>query len=156
MTIPEEYGRLIADSTEEATAQDRSVPCIRPRDVATVEQRFRLLTAAKNHDHFRISLDLYLEAPQQPPGETAEMVLVERRVISLQVSSTYTPQPNAKFLVVTNPRTTERQSQAIQDFIQNSLQMEVGKCIDVPWLRPALTMSLFLLKIYATSTRTVV
>ncbi|KAH7393089.1 hypothetical protein BKA66DRAFT_567808 [Pyrenochaeta sp. MPI-SDFR-AT-0127] len=128
ITIPEQYGRLISDSTEENTAQDQGVPLVRPRDVITMDQRFRLLAAAKNHDHFRITLDLYLEGPGQLLGDAVEMVLVERRVVSLQVSSTYTPQPNAKFLIVTNPRTTESQSRAVQDFIQNSLHMEVDLC----------------------------
>ncbi|CAO2648302.1 Nn.00g075690.m01.CDS01 [Neocucurbitaria sp. VM-36] len=128
MTIPEQYGRLMADSTEETTTNDQVVPAIRPKDATTVQQQFRVLGAAKNHDHFKVTFDLYLESPEQPPGEATEMVLVERRVVILQVSSTYTSKPNARFLLVTNPHTTERQSRAIQDFIQNSLHMEVDLC----------------------------
>lgn len=128
MTVPQQYGRFLSSNGAESTMTDQSIPFMRPRDHATMQQQFCVLGTARSHEHFRIILDLYVESPEQVSEETVDMVLVERRAISLQVSSTYSPKPNAKFLLVTNPATNERQSRAVQDFIQNSLLMEVDLC----------------------------
>jgi hypothetical protein len=128
ITIPHQFGRLLSNTIDDNIELDESVPPIRARDVVSMQQPFRIITEAENHKHFLVRFDLYLEAPVHISGDLQEMVLVERRFVRLQISSTYMRQANARFLLVTNPKTTERQSRAVQDFVQNSLHMEVDLC----------------------------
>lgn len=128
MTIPRQFGRLLSDTAEDNEELDKSVPSIRTRDVVSMQQPFRVLPEAENHKHFVVKFDLYLETPVRTSGGEPEMILVERRYVRLQISSTYMQQPNSRFLLVSNPETTERQSRAIQQFIQDSLHMEVDLC----------------------------
>ncbi|KAF2826494.1 hypothetical protein CC86DRAFT_417683 [Ophiobolus disseminans] len=129
ISMPHVFGHLVASTTGvDASRIDEAVGLIRPRDTITMQQQFRVLQNAENHKHFLVTFDLYLEAPEQQHIDMRDMVLVERRVVRLQVSSMYMRTPNAKVLLITNPKTTERESQAIQDFIQASLRMEVDLC----------------------------
>lgn len=90
---------------------------------------FCVLSTARNHERFPITFELYLESPlQDPTSETVETVLVERHAIYLQVSNTYSRNPNSKILLITNPKTAEGQSQAIQHFIRSNLWMELDLC----------------------------
>lgn len=128
MIIPADFGRLLVDKgEEEATLQ--SVPYTRPKDTFSMQQQFRILSMAKNHKHFPITIELYLESPlQDPTSESMEMVLIERHTIHLQVSKTYIRTPDAEILLITNPKTNERQSQAVQHFVKNSLRMKMDIC----------------------------
>jgi hypothetical protein len=128
INIPPAMARLFSTTEEGAAVVDQVVPLIRPKDTVSMQQQFRVLNNAEDHKHFFITFDLYLEAAQQSQTDIMEMAFVERRVLRLQVSSTYVRTPNARFLLVTNPKTTERQSRAVQEFIQTSLHMEVDIC----------------------------
>jgi hypothetical protein len=128
MSMPHAFGQLVSATGANAADITETVPRIRPRDTISMQQQIRIAQHAQDHGHFFIRFDLYLEAPQQSRDDLQDMVLIERRVVKLQVSSTYTRTANAKFLLVTNPKTTERQSHAVQSFIQTSLHMEVDLC----------------------------
>lgn len=129
-TFPADYGRLIGEEEEEEGVEViRAVPCTRPKDSLSLQQQFRILSSARSHTHFPITFELYLESPNQDAtSETLETILVERHTVRLQVTNTYVHTPNAKVLLITNPKTTERQSQAIQHFIRNTLRMEMDLC----------------------------
>lgn len=128
ISIPAAYGRLVTDESDDSQEYEAAVPCARPRDAASMQQSFRVLSTAENHKHFRVTFSLYLESPGMTDGDLWDMVLVDRVMCRLQVSSTYIHRPNARFLLITNPKTTERQSQAAQHFIRDSLGMEVDLC----------------------------
>jgi hypothetical protein len=128
VNMPQAFGQLVSATGTGATEIDQTVLHIRPRDTISMQQQIRIAQHAQDHRHFLIRFDLYLEAPQQFQNDIRDMVLVERRVVKLQVSSTYTRTPNARFLLITNPKTTERQSIAVQSFIQTSLHMEFDLC----------------------------
>jgi hypothetical protein len=128
MRIPPAFARLITTTDNDAVVTNQGVPLVRPRDTVSMQQQFRVLNTAEDHKHFFVNFDLYMEAAQQPQINSVELVLVERQVVRLQVSSTYMRTPNARFLLVTNPKTTERQSRVIQEFIQTSLHMGVDVC----------------------------
>ncbi|KAH8691721.1 hypothetical protein GQ44DRAFT_780265 [Phaeosphaeriaceae sp. PMI808] len=126
--IPPVFGRLISPENEDQAQFDKVMPLIWPRDSTCLQQQFRILSTAEDHKNFPVAFSLYLEAPQQPRTDEGHMVLVDTRVVRLQVSSRYIHTHNARFLLVTNLKTTERQSQAIQEFIQTSLHMGVDLC----------------------------
>lgn len=129
MAIPSNFGRLLPSSDEEEVEVIQPVPCTRPKDSLTMQQQFRVLTTARSHKHFLVTFELWIESPlQDVMDETPEMVLVERNALRMQVSNTYTRTPNAKVLLITNPKTTEQESRAIQHFIRSTLRMEVDLC----------------------------
>lgn len=128
MNIFQAFGQLISAEGTYAAEVDAIVPLIRPQDNIAMQQQFRVISNAENYKHFLITFSLYLEASQQSYPDAQDMVLVERHVVRLQVSSSYRHTPNAQFLLVTNSRTTEQGSYAIQNFIHISLGMEVDLC----------------------------
>lgn len=73
--------------------------------------------------------ELWLEVPgQDPTSPNIEKELVERHAITLQVSSTYVKRPNAEILLVTNRKTSEQQSSGIQQFVRETLGLELDVC----------------------------
>ena len=56
------------------------------------------------------------------------MALVERHAIYLQISKTYTRTLDAEVLHITNSKTNELQSQAVQHFVKSSLRMKTDLC----------------------------
>ena len=129
ISIQQKFGLLITSKDDEVEESVEAVPRVRGNDVVSIPQQFHVLATARNHTQFTITFDLYLEEPLQDlailePG----MVMIERHTVCMQVSNMYTYQPNAQFLLITNPKTTARQSQAIQNFIKTDLKMEVDLC----------------------------
>ncbi|KAF2680439.1 hypothetical protein K458DRAFT_91399 [Lentithecium fluviatile CBS 122367] len=128
-TLPADFGRLITEAEKEVVEVINRLPSCRSKGSLLMQQQFRVLSTARSHVHFRIMFELYLESPLQDPNkQDAEMILVERHTISLQVSNAYNPLPNSSVLLITNPKTTERQSHAIQHFVRNDLCMEMDQC----------------------------
>ncbi|KAL9618831.1 MAG: hypothetical protein Q9160_006490 [Pyrenula sp. 1 TL-2023] len=128
MTIPADFGRFVVDE-QEVEASLQTVPRTRPQDTVSMQQQFRISSKAKNDKRFPITIELYLERPiQDSISESIELVLIERHAINLQISKAYTWTQDAEILLITNPKTNERQSQAVQHFVKNSLGMKIDLC----------------------------
>lgn len=125
ITIPLDFGRL-SGRTENEGEIIQKVPVSRPRNTVKIHQQFRVSDRARIYAHFNITFELYLESPGQDlTNPDAGMVLVEQRAIRLQVSNTYTFNPEADFLLISSSTTREQQSGAIQHFIRNRVNMDI-------------------------------
>ena len=92
------------------------------------QQSIRIVDAAPNCKMALIHIALHLSIPDDGRGtedpDKVEMQLIEQFEFPIQLSSHHAFNPASNFLLVTNSRCTRKRIEAIQDFINDALQMQ--------------------------------
>ncbi len=109
----------------------QEVPAVAAMSASRFQQTLHILPDAENYSHVLLRLDLYISYPGQEDLEDdnapIEICLVQSEDLRIQISSYHTFNPGSSVLVVTNTDTTTNRVQAIRNFIENDLNLEMDE-----------------------------
>ena len=128
-SFPIDCGSLLSPLNEWANEVTKDVASAAPTIGTSSSQAIRIRSDADSYRHVEISMGLYLRDPvhEDDIGVVVEKKLVQQIKLRVQISSLYNHNPQSRFLLVTNVESTGTRVQAIQNFINNNLEMEVDR-----------------------------
>ena len=131
VSVASTSGALLSTTQEWEASVVNAIDIVPPRTSVSTKQMLRISTNAQSYQQITVSLKLYLSVPSVEPFENEEAAiaiqLVQQHELLIQVSPHYKYNPEADFLLITNPATDPNQVQAIRDFIKGNLNMETDE-----------------------------
>ena len=95
-----------------------------------LQQTLQILPNAKSYLHVLLRIELYILAPGQEQlidDSFPEVCLVHTYDLRIQISSHYKFNPESSILVVTNTDTTQNKVQAVRNFIENEMKLQMDE-----------------------------
>lgn len=128
MSFPADCGYLQSLEGAWESTVEREISWAPAKKALTVQQSIRITDDAPSCKSAMILVALYLSLPHNTlatnKSDNLEMHLVEQFQLPIQLSAHHTFNPASNFLLVTNSNCTRHRVQAIQDFINDGLQMQ--------------------------------
>lgn len=106
------------------------VPAVPPMGASPLQQRLQIFPAAKSYLHVLLRIELYILAPGQEQlidGSLPKFCLVHSHTLRIQISSHHIFNPRASILLVTNTDATRIKVQAIRNFIENEMKLQMDE-----------------------------
>ena len=124
-----EDGTLQGPNGSWVSSLDVSVPSIDALGSATMKQQLRIALDAQSYKQVEVHLALYLSAVgnKNVPAvcSVASMQLIESHDVKIQIAPGHVYRKTSDVLVITNGETRKDQFDALQDFIQDKLSMQM-------------------------------
>lgn len=108
----------------------RHVPAVPTRGASRLRQGLRIFPDAESYLHVLLRIELYILTPGQEQaieGSLPEFCLVHTHDLRIQISSHHTFNPGSSILVVTNTGTTRNKVQAVRNFIENEMKLQMDE-----------------------------
>lgn len=106
------------------------VPTVPNMGASPLQQTLQIFSNAKSYIHVLLRIELYILAPGQEQlteGSLPEVCLVHTHDWRIQISSHHTFHPGSSILVVTNTETTSNKVQAVRNFIENEMMLQMDE-----------------------------
>lgn len=106
------------------------VPAIPPMGASHLQQSLQIFPTAKNYLHVLLRIELYISAPGQEQlidGNLPKVCLVHTHNLLIQISSHHIFNPQSSILLVTNPDATRNKVQAVRNFIENEMKLQIDE-----------------------------
>ena len=131
MSFPIDCGSLKSQEDAWIDRVERQVPNIPAKDATVCDETVRIGIKAPNYRRVKLQITLYLSVPHHGNvshgDRTVEIQAIERIDLEIQLASYHKFNPASRFLLVTNPETTRNRVQAIQDFVNHELGMQMDE-----------------------------
>lgn len=131
MSFPTNCGSLQSQEREWLNTIECQVLRVSAQEAITVRQSIRITDNAEISGGTAIVVALYLSLPNDTVESNAaiesnkpELQLVECFQLPIQLSAQHTYNPASSFLLITNSKCSRQRIQAIQNFINDGLQMQ--------------------------------
>ena len=110
---------------------ERQVPEVPANSAVACDEAVRIAGEASSYKRVKIQVVLYISVPRQEQtsqdDHTVELQAIQQTDLEFQLASHHKFDPVSKFLLVTNPDTTRGRVQAIQDFVNHKLSMQLDE-----------------------------
>ena len=128
-SFPPDCGTLLSPTNEWANEATQDVTNAAPTTGTSLSQAIRVRSDADSYRHVEIWMGLYLDDPTHEDGVevVVETNLIQQVNLRVQISSLHNYNPQSRFLLVTNSESTATRVQAIQNFINDNLGMQLDR-----------------------------
>jgi hypothetical protein len=132
VSLPPTVGSLLLSTGAWDSKAIGNIDLVKANESASIDQIVRISPDAPSYAQVDVHFDLYLSVPQDLLVSGVEEIqpelqLIQQYELKVQISSHYTHNESAGFLLITNSSTTKERVQTLRCFIEGDLKMHVDE-----------------------------